>query len=213
MGNQKIVTAVILLSAAAISAAALYFGVLQHPAEKITIDGVVLPQTKEMGNFKLTDNHGKPFTNENLQGHWTMMFFGFTNCGMVCPTTMAALSDMYKTLQTELTAEQLPQVVMVSVDPDRDSVARMNEYVTAFNPIFVGARGEISETIQLENQLHIAAAKMETDDKGKDHYTINHSAEILLFNPKGQLQAYLSYPHEAQQMAKDYKTILAAYTS
>lgn len=213
MANQKALTSVILLTAVVISAAALYFGVLHHPAAKVEIDGVMLPQTKATENFNLTDNHGKSFTQENLKGHWTMVFFGFTNCGMVCPTTMAALSDMYKSLGNDLSANQLPQVVMVSVDPDRDSVQRMNDYVAAFNPSFIGIRGGIGETITLENQLHIAAAKIQTDEKGKDHYTINHSAEILLFNPKGELQAYLSYPHEARQMAKDYKTILAAYAS
>ncbi len=168
-------------------------------------EGVYLSQPRtDIINFTLTDNHGKPFTRDNLKGHWTMMFFGFTNCGMVCPTTLAALRDMYHTLQKKLPADQLPQVVMVSVDPARDSVARMNDYVNSFDSHFIGARADITETVKLEKNLHIAAAKIESNG----HYTINHSAEILLFNPLGQLQAFLSYPHHAPQMVKDYQDIL-----
>lgn len=181
--------------------------------KNIKIDGVVLPQTQVINDFKLMDNQGKPFTKENLKGHWTMMFFGFTNCGMVCPTTMAALNQMYKSLQTELPDSKLPQVVMISVDPDRDTIERMNEYVMTFNPHFIGARAEIEETVALEKQLHIAAAKIEADGEGKNHYTINHTADILLFNPDAQLQAFMSFPHKADQMAKDYKLILSTLTS
>jgi cytochrome oxidase Cu insertion factor (SCO1/SenC/PrrC family) len=64
------------------------------------------------------------------------------------------------------------------------------------------------DTMALEKQLHIAAAKMQVDGQGKNHYTINHSTDILLLNPKGQLQAYLAFPHKAQQMANDYKLIV-----
>ncbi len=200
----------ILLISFLIAAVAIYFGIIRQPStQNINVDGMYLAKPVDVTNFQLTDNHGKPFTKENLQGQWTMMFFGFTNCGMVCPLTMSALNKMYKILQTELPDNKLPQVVMVSVDPSRDSVKRMNAYVAAFNPHFIGARTGISETIAIEKQFHIAAAKMQVDSQGKDHYTINHSAEILLFNPRAQLTAFLSYPHKPEQMARDYQLILA----
>ncbi len=188
----------------------VYFGFVQHHevANNVKIDGVFLAKAKEINNFHLSDNKGKSFDKSNLNGQWTMMFFGFTNCAMVCPTTMAALSDMYKRLEKELPKNQLPQIVFVSVDPERDTIKRMNDYVTTFNPNFKGARAEIAETVALEKQLNIVAAKIQADGADKNQYSINHSAEILLFNPKGQLQAYLSYPHQAQQMASDYKLII-----
>lgn len=208
-GKHKKLISIIVLVLAIVVSVEMYFGFLQRHevANNVKIDGVFLAQTRAINDFHLTASNGKPFTKENLNGHWTMMFFGFTNCGMVCPTTMAALNDMYKQLEKDLPANQLPQVVMVSVDPDRDSLARMKSYVTSFNPNFIGTRADIGETVALEKQLHIAAAKMQVDGQGKNQYTINHSAEILLFNPKGQLQAYLSYPHQADQMVKDYKLI------
>jgi protein SCO1/2 len=173
------------------------------------IDGVYLREPRAIIDFTLTDNAGKPFTQAHLKGHWTMLFFGFTNCGMVCPTTMAALNEMYKRLEPELAADKLPQVVMVSVDPDRDSVERMDEYVKGFNPHFIGARAEMPQIEALEKELHLISLRQQAASGNKNQYAVNHSAEIMVFNPEGKLQAFMSYPHKADQMALDYKAILA----
>ncbi len=209
MKHAKLI-AILVIIVAVVTSIELYFGFLQHRevANNVKIDGVFLASAQPINDFHLTDNHGKPFNKDSLMGHWTLMFFGFTNCPMVCPTTMSALNDMYQQLKKELPPEQLPRVVMISVDPDRDTRKRMHAYVTAFNPAFIGARADIKETILLEKQLHIAAAKMQVDGQGKNQYTINHSTDILLVNPKGELQAYLAFPHKADQMVKDYQLIV-----
>src|SRR3990167_3203393 len=176
----------------------IYFGLIHRsqpvlPVSQVSqIDGILLPQAIEIKNFHLTNNQGKAYTKDNLKNHWTMLFFGFTNCGMVCPTTMSELNKMYQILEKELPRDQLPQVVLISVDPERDSISRINEYVTAFNP-------------------HIIAVKMQVEGKEKNNYTINHSAEIMLMNPDAKLQAFMSYPHKADQMVKDYKLITATH--
>lgn len=172
------------------------------------IDGIAVTAPAPAPHFVLQDQDGKLFSNDQLKHHWTMMFFGFTNCGMVCPTTMAALNEMYQKLEKELPKDQLPNVVMISVDPARDTVFRMKEYVTAFNAHFIGLRGNQGDTKKLENALHIAAEK-QTASNRPDQYMMNHTAEILVFNPNGKLQAYFSYPHEAKQMAHDYHVLLA----
>jgi protein SCO1/2 len=210
--HSKVVV-IILLDVIIITALIFYFGIIRPQQQwknthKIKIDGTYLTTATEIKDFQLTDNHDKPFTKDNLKGRWTMMFFGFTNCGMVCPTTMDALNKMYHLLQKDLPAEKMPQVLFVSVDPDRDTVERINDYMMSFNPSFIGARSDIAATVALEKQLHIVAAKLQVDGQGKNQYTINHSAEILLFNPEAKVQAYFSFPHEPEQMAKDYKTIL-----
>lgn len=159
--NKKIIM-FLLLMVFVIPAFVLYVSVIQPKMaahQTAQINGVILPSPKEIENFKLTDNLGKPFSKKNLQGHWTMMFFGFTNCGMVCPTTLASLNEMYKTLQKELSDNQLPQVLLISVDPERDSVEKMNEYVTTFNPHFTGARGSMSETVALEKTIAYCSCK------------------------------------------------------
>jgi protein SCO1/2 len=210
--NHTSLIAAILLLLVTVAVIVIYFGAITKTEfnDAVKIDGMYLPTPKEMIDFKLTDNSGKPYTSASLKGHWTMLFFGFTNCGMVCPTTMAALNDMYQTLQKELPANRLPAIVMISVDPDRDTVERMNDYVHAFNPRFLGARAEMPQIDALEKSLHLVAIKMQANGASKNQYTINHSAEIMVINPDGKLQAFMSYPHKADEMVQDYKTILAA---
>jgi protein SCO1/2 len=211
MNNVELLL-IILLSTIIVTTLVIYFGIIrpqQEYAKQIKIDGTFLTTPQTINDFTLTDNHGNAFTKDNLKGHWTMLFFGFTNCGMVCPTTMDALNKMYKQMEQELPSNQLPQVTFVSVDPDRDTVEKINDYINSFNSHFVGARAEIADTIALEKQFHVVAAKLEVDGQGKNQYTINHTAEILLINPNAQLQALLSYPHAPEQMVKDYKTIVS----
>jgi len=177
---------------------------------EIKIDGVYVSKPTAIQNFQLTDNHGQSFDKAKMRGKWTMLFFGFTNCGMVCPTTMSELNKMYGKLSKELPNKELPQVVLISVDPQRDTVEKINAYVNAFNPHFIGLRGDESQIANLKKELHIVSAKMQTGDGKNGHYTINHSAEIMLFNPDAKLQAFLSYPHQADQLVLDYKNILGA---
>lgn len=187
----------------------IYFGALHHKKgihlkNSFKIDGTVLKIGQKMPDFSLTDNTGKPFTKKNLEGHWTLLFFGFTNCGFVCPTTMAALGNTYLQLEKKLSKAQLPQVVMISVDPKRDSVARMNEYVKSFNPHFIGARGPLKALLPLEKSLHVVAVKLEATRGTASHYTINHSSEIIVVDPHAEVVAYFAYPHHADNMARDY---------
>src|SRR6185295_10610750 len=98
-----------------------------------------------------------PFSNQNLKDHWSLLFFGFTNCGFVCPTTLTELNKMIKVLQQEIPDNQIPQVILVTVDPERDTVKRLREYVAAFNADFKAIRADLEATEQFENALHISA--------------------------------------------------------
>ena len=190
----------------------LYFGVHKNInpiiKKEIKINGFYLPKAVEIKKFSLIDNHGKLFNNNNLKNHWSFLFFGFTNCGFVCPTTLTELNKLYNSLKKQLPQNLIPQIVFISVDPERDTVKRLNSYVTAFNKQFIGLRGDELKIEQLENEMHIVAIKNQAEGSKKNNYTIDHTAEILVINPKGQLQAYLSYPHKAEQMAKDYQLII-----
>lgn len=187
-----------------ISALVIYFGVVRnqdviHPTKKeVKIEGVFLTPPKEVADFNLMSMNGD-FNKASLKGHWTMMFFGFTNCGVVCPTSMSALNKMYLQLQKELPDHQLPQVVMVSVDPERDTVQKIKSYVTSFNPNFIGVSGKVSDIQAVAKQFHIVAIKIQAEGQDKNNYSMDHSAEVLVFNPDAQLQAYLSYPHHPEK--------------
>ncbi len=178
-------------------------------ASHIEIDGTVLPTPRVIHPFQLRDTQNKPFSNANLKGHWTLIFFGFTNCGYVCPTTFSELAKTYKTLQAQLPASLLPQVVMVSVDPDRDTINRLKDYVHAFNPAFIGLRGKIDATKNLADQMSAVFAKVNMPN---NNYTVTHSAEIMLLDPNGNLRAFLSYPHTSDRMTHDYESVVQAYT-
>ncbi len=217
ISRKKIIFCLVLL-VAVLSVLFIYLGMfnkqpITYIPKEVKINGVFLGKSKTIQDFQLTDHKGQRFSKNNLMGHWTMMFFGFTNCGFVCPTTMTELNKMYHTLKSELPKDKLPQIVLVTVDPERDSMSKMNDYINAFNADFIGARAEPKETEAFERQLHIMAVKIEADNKTKDQYMVNHSAEILLFNPKGEVQAYLSFPHKSDQLIKDYKAIVAAEIS
>lgn len=180
---------------------------LENP-KQIKIDGVVLNKPRVISDFNLTADNGNTFTHEDLTKHWSLVFFGFTSCGYVCPTTLSALNKMYGQLRAQLPAPLLPKVVMVSVDPDRDSVPRMHEYMQGFNPNFVGVRGSLQQTQILAQQMSVVFSK--SDSGNSDNYMVNHSAEIMLIDPNGNLRAFLSYPHDATQMAQDYITVIRA---
>lgn len=166
--------------------------------------GTLLSQPRDIQFFELLGIDAQPFNNERLNGQWTMMFFGFTSCGYLCPTTMAELGKMARLLQ-ERGVRSLPQVVMISIDPKRDDLNRLAHYVHTFHPEFYGARGDKSAIKRMTRELGIAYAKVALKpEHGAETYDIEHTGTVLLFNPKGQLTAFFTGPHQASHLADDY---------
>lgn len=174
---------------------------------QIKIDGTVLPYPQVIEPFRLTDNHDRSFTKQKLLHHWTFMFFGYTNCAYVCPVTMAEFHKLYNNLHAQLPDRLLPQVVFISVDPQRDTIEKLNQYVKSFNPHFIGLRGSIAEVQALARQMNVSFHKIGDGD----NYVMAHTATVMLLNPEGNLVAYFSYPHKAVQMARDYEKVIRAY--
>lgn len=168
----------------------------------------VFDQPRIFKDFALTDHRGHPFSLAQLQGKWTLMFFGFTHCPDVCPTTMAALSRWVATLEPEVLADT--QVVLVSVDPARDTVAKLSEYVPYFNTDFVGLTGDFIEIKRLANQLNIAFAKVVTDPESGD-YSVDHSANVALINPRGHYHGFFKPPLEAARLKLTYLSMRTNY--
>ena len=138
-----------------------------------------------------------------------MVFFGFTHCGYMCPTTMAELGKTYRLL-AEKGVSPLPQVVMISVDPDRDSLVKLGHYVKAFDPHFYGARGSEASIKSMSSEMGIAYLKVaDKDAKNTNNYDIEHTGSVMLFNPKGELAAFFTSPHQADLLAKDYTLLVA----
>ncbi len=177
-------------------------------AHYVKINGIYLLKPLEISNFELIDNHSTTFTKNNLKGHWTLLFFGFTHCSVVCPTTMARLNETYKILEKTLPNKQLPQIVFISIDPDHDSIDRLNQYVASFNPHFISAKTTIEKTAALEKQFHATSTKILEENQEPNLDTITHSSEIILVNPEANIQAYFYYPPQSDRLAEDYHAIL-----
>lgn len=197
---------------------AFIFGVYlsQHMSLKKNVDlsqlhGTALNKSRAIEPFSLIGIDDAPFNNASLNGRWTMMFFGFTHCGSVCPTTMAELGKMHRLLQKEGVAT-LPNVVMISVDPDRDSLITLSHYVKAFDSHFYGARGSEDSIKGLTHEIGIAYIKLvDKDSPNAENYDIEHTGTISLFNPKGRLVAFFTTPHNAEQLARDFMLLTKAY--
>lgn len=177
-----------------------------------SLHGTVIDKPRLIKDFTLQNSDGKSLTAKNLKNHWTFLFFGFTRCGYVCPTSMTALKQVYADLQKN-SAIPKPQVVFISIDPERDDAARIHHYVTSFNPDFIGATGNKTALNQLTSQLGILYMKIiHTGQKEKtDNYDIDHTGSILLVDPDGELIAVFSMPHQAEHIAKDYVAITSHY--
>jgi protein SCO1 len=172
------------------------------------ISGIILKTPLPTPKIRLEAGNGKVFSNTDLKGHWSFIFFGFSSCPYVCPTTLAQLNSMMQQLKAAGLKDNLPQIDMVSVDPDRDTAQRMHSYVTSFNPDFIGLRGSLAQTLQLAKEMKVSFAKLQAPGDDPSRYTITHTATITVIDPEGKIRAYLSYPHKAAVMAHDYQVIL-----
>jgi len=198
----------------AIAIIALFFGIWTQrnthaSAKPTTIVATVLYQPRQIIPFKLTEDNGKPFNNANFKGHWSLLFFGFTRCPEICPTTLSTLNKAYQAMQHNKLSP-MPQVVFISVDPDHDAAKGViKKYLTSFNKNFIGATGSKKQLDQLTQNLSVLYMKVMNKDAMDDtHYMIDHSGTILLINPQGDLKAIFSTPHQAGVIAKDVAKII-----
>ncbi len=179
----------------------------QFKFNKELFNGTLLDKSRTLKPFKLEGIDGINFDNASLVGNWTMMFFGFTSCGYVCPTTMAELGKMYRLLESQ-NSQILPRVVMVTLDPDRDSLEKLAQYVHAFDRHFYGASGSHEAISRLTNELGVAYTKVMIENSAnKTQYDIEHTGAIMLLNPQGRLQAFFTGPHAADKIANDFKLL------
>jgi len=181
--------------------------------EELRSRGVLLlPVPREIPPFVLETADGEVFDNASLQGGWTFVFFGFTNCPDICPTTMAVMGQAQTRLQ-ELDG-QLVDVfrgVLVSVDPERDTPELLASYTRAFSESFTGVRGSVAEVAELATAVNVAFAKVPVNGAdGKpdpNSYTVDHTANIIIINPRGHYHGFIKYPQQADTIASALQTL------
>lgn len=186
----------------------------EQPASAVSEQVLLYQPEKALAPFVLQDQHNALFNRTSLEGRWSLVFLGYTYCPDVCPTTLAMLNSVYPKLQD--VSDKPVQIVFVSADPERDTPARLNEYIGYFNPEFVAATGPHPDLFPLTRNLGLAYAMY--DGETPDSYTVDHSASIVLVNPNGNIQAVFR-PHaepgqlatiRSKQLVSDFKDVLSA---
>jgi protein SCO1/2 len=155
--------------------------------------------------FQLNDAAGKPRTLADYRGKAVVVFFGYTQCPDVCPTTLAELADVMKKLGPD--ADRV-QVLFVTIDPERDTPDLLSKYVPAFDPRFMGLYGDAAATARTAKEFKIIYQKQPGATPGS--YTMDHSAGTYIFDPQGRLRLYVSYGQGPEVFAHDLRELLKA---
>jgi protein SCO1 len=163
----------------------------------------IWPKPVKLEPFKLVDHKNQPFTEQNLQGKWSLFFFGYTHCPDVCPTTLAILNNAVQKLAKSPDIYQQIQIIFVSVDPNRDKPENLASYVEYFNPSFIGATGSNADVQNLLQQVSLPYALVPPSEQAKPNYLVDHSSTLILINPDGMQFAFFGSPHEAKKIAND----------
>lgn len=148
---------------------------------------------------------GGTLTATDLAGKWTFMFFGYTHCPDVCPVALSLMKDVRTRLANS--GSPIPQVIFVSVDPLRDTLEVLGQYVPAYDPSFVGATGSDEELAPLVKHFGVFFQRNRQGDSL--NYTVDHSAGIYLIDPESRLKAVFMPPVTADKMANEYRTLTA----
>jgi protein SCO1 len=168
------------------------------------VAGTLLAPPRPLPAFQLIDHDNRPFGPERLSGRWTFVFFGFTSCPDVCPVTLSALAQTRKMLE-DMPDGLRPQVVLVSVDPQRDTAERLAAYVKAFDPSFIGVTASQPAVEELARQMGAAVAVSPGEG---DQYRVDHSSSVFLIDPNGAMRALFSTA-EPKLISQDYRRIAA----
>ena len=162
----------------------------------------VLPTPSPLPDFALLDQSGNQFDQQSMRGQWSLVFFGFTHCPDICPATLQQLAiARSKVLAADSgQGNSFPQIILISVDPERDSTEVMREYVAHFDADIKGVSGDIEQLKILTAALGIFFEK--STDSAED-YNVAHSVVVLLINPQAEFHALFSAPHDVEHFVND----------
>jgi protein SCO1/2 len=202
MSNRYwMIVAVVAIAAAGAGA---YLARLSGNADAPALEsGTFLPAPKVLADFHLVDTTGAPATVATLRGHPTLVFFGFTHCPDVCPTTLAILADVQKQVTRDDNPKGL-KVALISVDPERDTPAQLGSYIASFGGDLIGLTGTAPEIVNVSRNFGVASSKV---DLGGGNYTMDHSATIFAVDSGGRVIAVFTPPFHAAALRSDVERL------
>jgi protein SCO1/2 len=154
------------------------------------------------GPFKLTDQNGRPISSEDLKGSPFLIFFGFTHCPDVCPTTLFEVSEILRQLGPDANRTR---ALFVTVDPERDTADKLKDYLSSFDPHLTGVTGEPDAIAAMLKSFRVYAKKVPTE--GGD-YTMDHTALVYLMDKQGKFVAPFSLKRKPEEAAADWRRYL-----
>jgi protein SCO1/2 len=163
-------------------------------------------QARALPDFELIDYDNRQLNRDSLAGKWSLMFFGFTHCPDICPITLQTLGQMMQLIDDPDVTDSI-RVYFVSVDPARDTPEILRDYVGYFNPDFIGATAPMERLRVLTGSLGIAH-EIHGEDGDSGNYNVDHSAAIVLVNPRSEFAGLFGAPHDAAAMARDMTRIV-----
>ncbi len=158
------------------------------------------------GAFELVDQNGKPFTEKNLKGKYSLIYFGYTYCPDVCPTELQTMTQALEMLGP-MASRIRP--VMISVDPERDTPEVLKEYLTNFYPGFVGLTGTPEQVRKAGQAYRVFYRK--TDEKSASEYLMDHSSIVYLMDPEGRYLKHFAYGTSPEKMAEGIRKAIEKY--
>jgi protein SCO1/2 len=181
-----------------------------HRVMRPVISGYVLERRRELPALTLVDEQAAPFHSADFAGHWSFVYFGYTYCPDVCPLTLVALADLKRRLLAEQPQERV-EYYFVSVDPERDTPARLRDYVAYFDPALRGLTGtpEVLTTLAQATETLFDVP----ESRNTDHYLVSHSSNLVLLDPAGGVHAVLTAPHDPARLAADFSSVAAHYAA
>ena len=190
----------IIVVAVLLFAGAYFAGTLLRPYK---YHGNTMESTEPPGDFTLIDHNGNRMHLSDYEGKWVILYYGYTFCPDVCPTTMMQLGRMMPLLGKD--AKNV-QVFMISVDPERDTPERLKEYVTYFHPDFIGLTGTPDEIADAAAPFGIYYKKKKVE--GASDYLMDHTASVTVLGPDGTVRLIWPYGVTAEEMAEDMKHLM-----
>ncbi|RZA19164.1 MAG: SCO family protein [Lysobacteraceae bacterium] len=169
----------------------------------------LLPTPRVLPGFSLQQSDGTPLTGDELKGHWTLVFLGFTHCPDVCPTTLAQLAGVQNQWQA-LPAATRPRVLFVSADPERDSPELTGNYARGFHADTLAATAPIPQLETFTRSLSLVFMKSPGPSGRADDYSVDHSAGFVLLDPQARMAGVVQPPFDVRAIAADIETLSKA---
>ena len=189
--------------------AGVFFWMLPDKTVPPELQGILRPEPKPLQAFELNDQYQQPFNLKHLQGKWSFVFFGYTHCPDICPTTLSTLTQVIKKLQADQQILLDTQVVFVSVDPQRDTPEALESYMKYFSEAFKGITGTQHGIDSLTRQF--GAGYIQEPETAPGEYLVSHASSIFLVNPQGQLLAILPPPHDPDTIVEQFQQIRSLF--